>query len=238
MSGASPALDASARDRISAAIEAAEATTSGEIFCVVAHQSGDNHWTMLVWGAVLALLAPIGLLLVGLNPIELAGATSRLTGGGWLISTGQTQHQDAATGMLILVAIQIGLLLLTAVAGLFAPLRHALTPAFLHRQNVHRAALDQFLAHGIHVTEARTGVLIYVSLAEHHAEIIADTGIHRQVDKAVWSQAIASVLRGARAGDLSGGLVEAIGACGGVLAQHFPPRADDRDELPNRVIEI
>ena len=70
-----------------------------------------------------------------------------------------------------------------------------------------RSRVEQFLAHGLHTTEARTGVLIFVSLAERYAEIVADAGIAAKVDQAVWDASIAALLADIRDGRLADGLV-------------------------------
>ncbi|MFN5903786.1 MAG: TPM domain-containing protein, partial [Novosphingobium sp.] len=87
-------------------------------------------------------------------------------------------------------------------------------------------------------THGRTGILIYVSLREHHAEILADAAIASKVDAAVWGDAMAALLSGIRAGDLASGLTGAVERVGAVLAEHFPRAADDQNELPDRVIEV
>ena len=231
-------LLADQRARIGAAIEAAEATTSGEIFCVIAHKSGDYGWTSLVYGIVLALLAPIIMLAIGFNPLDLADMVTRLFGGGWSLGVGVSAADEAATGMAIVVGLQILIVILVSCLGLNSDVRAALTPRFIKRNNVHRAALEQFLAHGLHLTESRTGVLIFASLSEHQAEIVADTAIFAKVDPNVWSKAVAAVLDGARAGDLTGGLVSAVTKSGAILATHFPYIEGDVNELPNKVVVI
>ena len=98
--------------------------------------------------------------------------------------------------------------------------------------------MRQFFAQGLDQTENRTGVLIYASLAERYAEIVADAGIHAKVTPDVWDQAIAALVAGMREGRPGDGFVAAIERCGAVLAEHFPPGALNRDELPNRLVEI
>jgi len=80
-------------------------------------------------------------------------------------------------------------------------------------------------------------VLIYVSISEHMAELIADEGIHEQVDPAVWDKAMAALVAGLKRGAPGAGFVDAIGLCADVLADKFPPRADDNpNELPDSVV--
>lgn len=226
------------RESIGQAIELAEAKTAGEIFVVIARKSGDYGWTTFVYGIVLALIAPVILLVLGINPLDLADWLTRLTKGGWSLGIGASARDEAATGMAIMVAIQAVTLIIVSALGLNGDFREALTPGFVKRQSVHKAALEQFLAHGIHLTTGRTGVLIFASLSEHQAEIIADTDIYQKVDQHVWSEAIQLLLAGARDGNLTAGLISAIDKSGEILAQHFPREAGDTNELPNKVVVI
>jgi putative membrane protein len=98
--------------------------------------------------------------------------------------------------------------------------------------------MQQFFAHGLHRTENRTGVLIYAAVAERYAEIVADAGIDSKVTPQVWAAAIAALIEAIKQGRAGDGFVAAIEQCGRVLAEHFPPGALKRDELPNRLVEI
>jgi putative membrane protein len=226
------------RTRIADAIGVAEAQTSGEIYCVVARKSGDYAWTTVIYGIVIALLAPIIALVAGVNPLTLAEGVSRLSNGGWSVGLGASAADEAALGMLIVILMQALILIVVAAIGLNENFREALTPAPIKRQNVHRVALEQFLAHGLHLTQQRTGVLIFVSLSEHQAEVIADQGIYAKVDPSVWRDAVSAVLEGARKGDLSSGIIAAVEKASDVLARHFPRQEGDTNEIPNRVVII
>jgi putative membrane protein len=98
--------------------------------------------------------------------------------------------------------------------------------------------MNQFFAHELDQTEQRTGVLIFASVAERYAEIVADAGIHAKVPQDVWDSAIAAMIAAIRDGRPADGFVGAIAQCGAVLAQHFPPGALNRDELPNKLVQI
>ena len=103
--------------------------------------------------------------------------------------------------------------------------RPRVVPARVRHGRAQALAVQQFLAHGLHTTEARTGVLIFVSLAERHAEIVADAGIAAKVEQAVWDGILGALLAEIREGRLAEGLVAAVDGVGEVLARHFPPRA-------------
>ncbi len=87
-------------------------------------------------------------------------------------------------------------------------------------------------------TTGRTGILIYLSLAEHRAEIVADEAIASKVSGEVWGEAMAAMLADLRAGRIAGGMAAAVTKVGDVLALHMPRAEDDANELPDRLIEV
>jgi putative membrane protein len=114
--------------------------------------------------------------------------------------------------------------------------RYALVPRFIKHARAHEAAAREFLSRGLTRTRDKTGVLIYVAFAEHYAEILADTGIADRVDPEIWQEIIAGLTSAIKDGRIGDGLVAAVEKAGAILAEHAPPRFDDTDELPNKVI--
>lgn len=196
------------KTRISEAIRAAEKRTAGEIFCVVAHRSGDYRLVPLAWATLIALAAPAPLIYLTLWPV----ATIYLV--------------QLAT--FIVAAIVLGL----------PSLRFWIVPRRAQHDRAHAAAMRQFLAQGLHQTESRTGVLIFASVAERYAEIIADAGIHAKVSQEVWNEAVALLISGIKQDRAGDGFVAAVERCGAVLAEHFPPGAINKNELADRLVEI
>ncbi len=223
---------------ISAAIEAAELKTSGEIFVVVSQRTADYRWIMLFYGAVTAILVPLVLMALGLNPLTIGTMFTHWQAGGWNVGFGATPSDEAATGMIFILALQAILFMLVSALDLQSGIASKLTPAWIKRQQVHRAARDQFLAHGLHQTAGKTGVLIFVSLAEHQAEIIADKGIYTKVSRDAWREVIGKLVASAREQALARGLIAAIEDSATILSVHFPRQENDVDELPNKVIII
>ncbi|ACB97037.1 TPM domain-containing protein [Beijerinckia indica] len=195
------------QDRISAAIKAAERKTSGEIVCVLARSSSDYMLYPVAWAVVLALVSP------------------------WLLLA-FTQFPVQRILLIQLALFIVSFLLLSAPS-----LRAILVPRGVRRTEAHRAAMEQFMIRGLHRTENRAAVLIFVSLAEHYARIVADDGIASKVDQKIWQGAVDAVLAGARSDRLADGFVEAIEQCGAVQAVHFPPHVQ-QDVLPNRIFVI
>jgi putative membrane protein len=98
--------------------------------------------------------------------------------------------------------------------------------------------MEQFLAHGLHTTQDRTGVLIFAALSDHVVEVVADEAIYSRVDRSVWGDAVEGLARALKAGRAADGFETAVGLCGDVLAEHFPPRPRNPNEVPDRLIEL
>jgi putative membrane protein len=98
-----------------------------------------------------------------------------------------------------------------------------------------RAELE-FNREGLNGTKAQTGVLIFLSLMEHQAVVLADKGIASKLDAKIWKDVVDIVLQGARGKQWRAKLEEALRLCGKLLAQEFPAHAGDVNELPNHVI--
>jgi putative membrane protein len=194
--------------RITDAIRAAEARTAGEIFCVIARYSSDYRLVPLAWAAALALVVPAPLIYFTLWPAA------------------------------VIYLVQLVVFIAAALVLSLPAIRFHIVPRRTQHERAHAEAMRQFFAQGLHQTENRTGVLIYASLAERYAEIVADAGIHAKVTSQVWDQAIAALVQGMREGRPGDGFVAAVERCGAVLAAHFPPGALNRDELPNKLVEI
>jgi putative membrane protein len=97
-------------------------------------------------------------------------------------------------------------------------------------------SLAAFTAHGLHYTKAHTGILIFASLLEHRVVVLADRGINEKVAAGTWDEIVNTITEGLKSGNGCDGFCKAIERCGEILAQHFPRSADDRDELPNKLV--
>ena len=87
-------------------------------------------------------------------------------------------------------------------------------------------------------TEHNSGVLIYVQLADRQVEILADRGIHKKVGSETWLCICANMEQAFGAGKFQEGAVEGIQAAGRVLAEHFPARGENPDELPDAPVVL
>ncbi len=219
--------------RVSAAIVAAEARTSGEIFCVCAGRVSSYRDVSLGWAAAASLLSPLALIPFGFDPAWFPGIADSWEAA-HMAARDITVGRALAAYAVLQAAVFVSVFLITCIPVI----RRRVTPRSVRRARVRRAALQQFLAHGLHTTQNRTGVLIFAALADHQVEIIADESIHTRVDRDVWAQAVDALTQAMRAGRAAEGFEAAIALAGGVLAEHFPPRPRNPDELPNRLIEL
>jgi putative membrane protein len=216
--------------RIAAAVAAAEAKTAGEIYCVLSPGVSDYRETPLAWAAGAALVLPALALVLGFEPRMLVTLF-----GGWDVGHGAT-GSTIFTALAIYVAMQAAVFLVAALFVSIPPVRRALTPRSLKAERVHRAAMEQFLAKGLHFTRERTGVLLFASLAEHRAEVIADEGIYKVAPAEVWEEVVALLIAGLKRRDIARGFEAAVARSGEILAQYVPPRADNPNELPDRLV--
>jgi putative membrane protein len=216
------------RQAVSDAVTAAELTTNGEIVTVVAGRSDPYHDVALHW-AVLAMLLVLALLAWQPWPAEwlhtrFVDSWAQVVPARWYLT-------------IALVLMAVTFLVVRVVLALDA-LRLLLTPSATKNRRVHRRALALFRTAAEKRTRGSTGVLVYLSLAEHRAEIIADEAIHSKVTADVWGAAMAALIGGVKDKRAGAGMAEAVRQIGIVLAEHFPRSDDDVNELPDRLIEL
>jgi putative membrane protein len=215
-------------DRVTAAVAAAEEHTSGEIVTVIAAQSNDYDDVALVWASVIAFLA---MSIVALFPDFYQGLYYRITGGwGHELTSNQWLGTVIAIGVLKWIGVWLILL--------WRPLRLWLTPRAILAARVRARAIDLFKVGTEAKTLGRTGILLYVSLREHRADIVADEAIAAKVAPEVWGDAMAALIDLVRKGQPGEGMAEAVRQMGVVLAEHFPRGSENPNELPDRLIEL
>jgi putative membrane protein len=196
------------RERVAEAIASAERNTSGEIVAVIAADSGSYLHAPFLWAALAALAVPWPFIHWTWWPI---------------------QH---------IYLLQIGVFAVLCVLLMYEPLRLALVPRSVKQARAHRRAVEQFLVQNLHTTQGRTGVLIFVSVAERFAEILADAAIHAKVPEDTWGAIVKDLTDHIGRGEAGEGFVRAIEAVGSHLAQHFPPGLRNPHELANHLIVL
>lgn len=216
------------REKVSAAIAAAEAKTSGEIVAVAtpisdAYHDVALHWALVPLFAVLAWAA--------WRPTALTWWYDRLFGG-W---QPDPTLGELLTFLMVLAALKFTIALLILK---WRPLRLFLTPGATKHRRVRRRAIAIFQASAAGRTTGKTGILIYLSLAERRAEIVADEAILKVTDDHTWGEAMHALIEDVRQGRPADGICAAIERIGAVLSEHFPRSATDVNEIPDRLIEL
>jgi putative membrane protein len=209
-----PVMTPADHARIAAAVQAAEARTSGEIYCVLARSSARYFFPA-------AFTVTLGIVIVSLPVV-------------YLLDRWWYQLSPFTLVVAQLAAIACALVVLV----LFPAIRIHFVPLRQRFRQAHDNAMRQFLGRNIHLTTSRTGVLLFVSLAEHYAAVIGDAGINEKVPQETWNGVVAGLIAHARKDNIADGFVEAIAAVGELLAQHFPVGAGDVNELDDHVVEL
>ena len=96
-------------------------------------------------------------------------------------------------------------------------------------------AVELFERLGMHRTAERSGVLVYVAVTDRKLAIIGDEGIHARVGEAYWRRLVDATTRPFREARPRDGLVHSLAEIGEALGRHFPRRADDSNELDDRI---
>lgn len=212
--GKSTRLNVIDRDKISAAIREAEKKTSGDIFAIFTKESDSYFFiSFFVWTAAvffISIAVAFGLYW-GWHDVPL--------------------HYFALTTLIIHL---LGLFYLSVIPVL----RLAITPTIIKKHVCHDNAIKQFLAQNINHTKKRTGILLFISLAEHYAEVIPDSKISDEVPFETWTSIVDEMIKKARNDDLTGAYIEAIEKSGNILSNYFPAERNTKNELPDHIIEI
>ena len=221
-------LDADGHRTVTDAVAAAELETSGEIVTVIGDRSDDYNDIALLWAIAAAFTA---MSVLALFPEVFLGLIAALMGG-WT--------HEWPPGELFGIATAGGLAKFAAgwAIQLWQPLKFALVPGPVKSARVHAKAVKLFKVGAERRTHGRTGVLIYLSMREHRAEIVADQPIAEKVPADVWGEAMADMLAEIRKGCVAEGMAAGVRDVGRVLSGHFPRAEDDRNELPDRLIEV
>jgi len=223
-----PRLSEADHAKVSGAIAAAEAQTNGEIVAVATELSDSYHDVALHW-AVIVLIAVLAW--AAAFPSWLQWWFDAVMGG-W---RPEATLRELLTFLMVLAVLKFTAVLLILK---YMPLRLALTPGATKHRRVRRRAVTVFKAAAERRTVGRTGILIYLSMGERRAEIVADEAILKVTDAHVWGGAMEALLAEVRAGRPAEGIVAAIAQVGEVLHEHFPRSATDINEIPDKLIEL
>lgn len=201
-------LSETEQQKVSSAIHEVEQKTDAELVTVLARQSDDYFYIPTLWAAMLALISPA---LLSWTPL-------------WL---------ESADYLLVQLLVFVSL----AVLLRWPPLMILLVPRSVRFWRASNMARRQFIDNNLHHTRGDTGLLIFVSEAEHYVEIIADRGISQYVSDEQWLEIVEQFTTQVKAGKTLTGFVTAIERCGALLEKHIPA-SEQKNELPNHLVII
>lgn len=196
------------QQQVADAIDRIELDTDAEVVTVLAARADDYRYIPLLWASLVALLIP--------------GAVLIMTG--WL-TTAELLLAQWVTFILLALLFRI------------PRLTTRLIPRTVRKWRASNLAYRQFVDLGLHHTSGEVGVLIFVSEAERHVEIMVDRGVSSRIDNAVWESIVADFTARVRQGETLQGFLHCIDDCGVQLKAALPV-THERNELPNRLIVL
>lgn len=207
-------FSADEQKQISDAVHRAELKTSGELVPMLVCESHSYPLAAVRGGTIVALLAA----LLGTPPVA-------------------RQFWLEPNNLWVFLALFVPVFLLT---NLFIRLFPGFKRWFLlsseKDEEVQNSAFAAFFTEKLYKTKDANGVLIYISLLEHRAWIIGDSGISKRIPQEQWQDAIAVITEGIRRKEQCQALCKAIAMVGDILEREFPIQDGDRNELHNLII--
>jgi len=196
---------------IQSAIKMAEIGTSGEIVPMIVRRSSTV-------GHVPALLLCMLVILF------------------FIIDVPFFQNTYISDSAYLYIADIVILIILTNILSHFSLLERLLTSKHDRQLQVDMRAEVEFYEQGLNKTTSATGILLFVSLMEKRAVVLADKAISEKMPKDTWHDVVNLMLNGVKSSQMGKGFSEAIIKCGEILAPHFPIQIDDVNELKNRLV--
>lgn len=218
------------KTNVASHIKTAEAKTDSEIVVVLAKTSDDYYYIPTLWAALFALVLPMGVVVYQLF-------TSYFGLGDVDYSYGHTQAGGLFQNYVYMAQL-VGFILAFAILQ-FTDLKYALVPKTIKIKRARRLAREQFMVQELHATKNRTGVLLFLSLAERYVEVIADKAVYEKLDNAVWQNIVDDLVKDIKNDALQTGVTSAVDALGDILSINFPKSdVGENNQLADHLIII
>jgi putative membrane protein len=211
-------LSEAERRSVEACVAEVEKNTSGEIVPMVVSSSYHYPMSNMIGGLIFALLISVS--------VTLAYSFQRAWGG-----------VTAMDLWLFPAVFAVSFLIFHELVKRIPGLKRIFVTRAEITEEVEEAALTSFYRNGLNNTRDRTGILVFISVFERRAYVLADEGINAKVDSAVWQEVVDLVVTGIRQRRQADGICAAIRRCGSLIQEHFPIKKDDTDELDNLIVE-
>ncbi|MEJ5304503.1 MAG: TPM domain-containing protein [Ignavibacteria bacterium] len=106
---------------------------------------------------------------------------------------------------------------------------------FDKRKSIRELAIREFHRLGMTNTRDRSGILFFLLLNDREFYILPDIGISEKIPQTFWDELAKEAENSFREKNFFEGILKVLRKCGDVLAEHFPRKSDDMDELSNKV---
>jgi putative membrane protein len=208
MRSASSMFSEADRKRVAQAVADAEDATSAEIVPVVATDSGRYDRAEDLVG----LLTGIGAMVI----VWLLFQREDPTAGGW-------DGLRVAVGLpMLVILLLVGFIAGAMLAMSVAPLRRLFTPRREMHDEVHRRATQHFYDRRIHHTPDASGMLVYLSLFERRAVILADEAVFEKLGQGTIDELCTGLIAAVRSGGVTDALCTTICSAGEKLSKELP----------------
>lgn len=198
--------------KIEAAVQTAEAKTSGEVVPMIVHRSTTNgHVSIVLFLIFCALFFAYDLYKMQLDFFH------------WPL------------WILLFFNLAIAWLLSRLIAKIPFVERN-LTSKNDQIHQVQQRAINEFYNHRVNHTENSTGILVFISLVEHRAVVLGDVPIASKIPQEKWQEVVDILILGIKRKSIGDGFVSAVEKAGEILSLHFPEPKHNHDELPNKLI--
>jgi len=215
-------LSRASLDMIRETVREAESNTTGEIALALIPESSDYSFRELLASTVLGV-ATFALLL----PFH--GALAALLDRtfwhlpAWYITAFYGMAAFAVTALFFLVAN------MPAIDRIVVPRKE-------RTRAVYSRAVRHFAESGVYATRDRSGILVFISLMEREVRILADSGISAKIAQEEWNEIAKDLAEGIKAGRSAKAIEDAVRHCGKLLANNFPAKRDNPNELPDGLV--
>ena len=211
-------------EQIRNAVREVESQTSGELVTVIAEASDDYLYIPLLWAALIAFLLPGVIFLI--TPLT------------EILPVGDTWGVPIVSSFLPVWQVQILVFVSLALIFRWQPVKMRLIPRAVKQRRSNRLAYEQFYMQGVHLTQHRTGILLFVSVAEHYVEVIADQGICEKVEPEIWKEVVDQFVGDVKRGNIALGFLNSIEQCGKSLIHYFPAEPGNINELSDHLVQL
>lgn len=211
------------RKQIDRAVAEAEGKTSAEILPVVATSSGRYDRPEDIAGLWLAMIAVVAAMQL---------PTAQIESGSWGGPAGWVRP------LIVVAAGVVGFFAGAVIAARVGWLRRLFTPGQQMRDEVAARARAVFFDGRVHHTSGRTGLLVYVSLYERMAVILADQSVLEKLGQESLDALCGKLTQSLRQGNPTEAICRTIAAAGERLAPVLPRADDDINELPDALITL